>query len=301
MQIDHSKHFTQLMADLPRINWYPGHMHKAQKELRERSRDIHLAIEILDCRLPFSSSNPLLAQIFKDRPRLKLLNKSDLADPSITQQWQDHFRDNGDAVMLIAANKLAVKEQILEYLRGLQPADGSPLRSLIVGVPNVGKSTLLNRLAGRKVARTANEPAVTRSQQVIKICEAIRLIDSPGMLWPRLEHKHSGYRLACASAIKNTAFEYIDVALFLIANIESFYPGHIGRAFGLKAESSAKEPEVLLEELGAYWRLYSSAKNVDFERVARRVLLSFHGGELSGLTLERPDTVVSELSNDLDA
>ena len=269
-------------------------MHKAQKELRQRCKDIHVAIEILDSRILHSSSNPLIAQIFADRPRVKLLNKTDLAEPKITQAWQQVYEARGDTCLQIRADKLASEGRLISELEKFAPLDGSPLRCLIVGIPNVGKSTLLNKLAGRKVARTANEPAVTRSQQVIRISDKIRLIDTPGLLWPKLESPFAAYRLAAVSAIKNTAYEYIDVALFVIGSIELLYPGSIAKHFKLARAQNHREPEQILELLGKHWAFRSSGGQVDFERAARKLMLAFHGGELAGYSLESTDMISAE-------
>ncbi len=220
------------------INWFPGHMNKAIREIREILPKVDLVIEVLDARLPYSSSNPVIAQFCSDKPSLKLLTKSDLADPIITEQWLAYFRQQSQT------QALAITSEKPEQIRGLigdikQMLAGKEdklgnLTALITGIPNVGKSTLINTLAGKQIAKAANEPAVTQGQQRIDLRNGLILIDSPGILWPKIENPKSGYRLALAGSIKNTAMNHEDVACFGAEFFLKHYPDLMKKRFKLE-------------------------------------------------------------------
>ena len=188
------------------INWYPGHMHKAKKEIREQIPKMDLIIEVLDARIPFSSENPMVPSLRGNTPCIKILNKTDLADPEVTERWVNHINNTSGMKAIVVNQKQPEKiRQILDMAPAMVPErnlDIKPLRALILGIPNVGKSTTINTLANRIVAKTGNEPAVTKQQQRIKLPNNIVLLDTPGFLWPKLEPEACGYRLAATGAIK---------------------------------------------------------------------------------------------------
>jgi ribosome biogenesis GTPase A len=188
------------------IQWYPGHMHKAAKEVRKRLPSIDLIIEVLDARIPFSSENPMIHELRQDKPCLKVLSKSDLADPRMTMLWQQHMeQERGVKTLAITTEAPEKMRQLMGLCARLVPrseTDPRPVHALIMGIPNVGKSTLINTLAGRSIARTGNEPAVTKSQQRIELADDLVLFDTPGMLWPNVENRNSCYRLAATGAVK---------------------------------------------------------------------------------------------------
>ncbi|MDK9760255.1 ribosome biogenesis GTPase YlqF, partial [Vibrio sp. D173a] len=182
------------------IQWFPGHMHKARKEIEEVIPKVDVIIEVLDARIPFSSENPMIAEIKAGKPVVKVLNKRDLADPELTQMWIEHFeKEQGvKAIAITTSNKEEVNH-IMELVRKLAPHReeiGKNIRTMIMGIPNVGKSTIINCLAGRTIAVTGNQPAVTRRQQRINLQNGVVLSDTPGILWPKVENPHSGFRLA---------------------------------------------------------------------------------------------------------
>ena len=191
------------------IHWYPGHMHKAIREMTKILPDVDLVIELLDARLPASSQNPLIMALRGNKPSIKILSKSDLADPETTSLWQAHFEQDTSVKTLQTTLDLNGKPQkIVRLCQALVPSRVKANLNMLVmvtGIPNVGKSTLINALAGRKVAKTGNEPAITKGQQRIKLGQGIMLLDTPGILWPKIENENSGYRLAASGAIKDTA------------------------------------------------------------------------------------------------
>ena len=200
------------------IQWFPGHMHKARVQMAEILPKVDLVIELLDARIPYSSENPLLAELRGEKPCLKVLSKNDLADPKLTSRWRTHLeQQRAVRARAVTTNEVKQIRQLTEVCLNMFPdrrGIGKQITAMIVGVPNVGKSTLVNILAGRKIARTGNEPAVTKGQQRIKVGDGLLLLDTPGLLWPNVENEKSGYRLATVGSIKDTAMEYEDVAFF---------------------------------------------------------------------------------------
>ena len=198
------------------IQWFPGHMHKARLEIQATLPKVDLVIEVLDARIPFSSENPMLAELRGELPCLKVLAKSDLADPVMTEIWLDHLeKADGIRARDVTTENIPTIRRLIQVIGNMMPhKDGKTITTMIVGIPNVGKSTIINILAGKKVAKTGNEPAVTKGQQRINIGQGITLFDTPGVLWPNVENVNSGYRLAVIGSIKETAMDYADVAFF---------------------------------------------------------------------------------------
>ena len=220
------------------IQWFPGHMNKARKKIAEAMPEIDLVIEVLDARLPFSSTNPMVDELRGDKPCIKILNKSDLADPKVTQDWVKYFsqQHNTQAMPLVAEDKKQVKKvvQLCKKIGHKRTEKKLAIRVMIMGIPNVGKSTLINALAGRQIARTGNEPAVTKANQMIDLKNGIVLSDTPGILWPKFENELSGYRLAASGAVKDTAIEYTDVAQFALGYLLERYQQPLMTRFKMK-------------------------------------------------------------------
>jgi ribosome biogenesis GTPase A len=279
------------------IQWYPGHMHKASKELKKILSTVDLFIEVLDARIPFSSENPMLAEIRGDKPCIKILNKSDMADAEKTQQWQDYFEQEKNVKTLaLTAQEPDRAEDILELCHKMLPGKSDSVKNiqaLIMGIPNVGKSTLINTLAGRQIAKTGNEPAVTKLQQRIKLDRGIVLVDTPGMLWANLENPHTGYRLAVTGAIKETAFDNVDIAYYAIDYFKKHYPELIKKRYEL-AELVGNELE-MLEVIGAKRGCLRAGGQVDLERISKILLTEFRSMMLGPITLEIPDMMEKEL------
>jgi len=289
-----------------KIQWYPGHMHKAQKEIREVLSGIDVAIEVLDARIPFSSQNPLLAEILKNRPRLRLLNKADLADAATTDIWQTELTEDTATRVLVTTlddenvwREIPVMCQQLTAKRRELTASKRPVHALITGIPNVGKSTIINRLAGRTVARTGNEPAITKAQQRIDIGQGVVLRDTPGVLWPNLENRAGGYRLAITGAIRDTAIDSADVATFAAEFLLQAYPSRLQDRYQYDDVENA-DPIPLLEHIGRLRGCLTGGALVDFDRVARLLLTDIRSGQLGPLSFETPAMMDTEVKIMLD-
>lgn len=281
-----------------KIQWFPGHMHKAGKEIKEILPDIDLLIEILDARLPFSSANPLLSDLRGNKPCIKILNKSDLADPIRTQQWQEFLeREDGVKTLALTAIQTDKVDTVIDLCRKLIPhkATGTKvIHVLIMGIPNVGKSTLINALAGRTIAKTGNEPAVTKRQQRIDLRNGIILCDTPGMLWPNLENQNTGYRLATTGAIKDTALKHDDVASFAGEFFLQHYPDSLKQRYQL--ETLPATDYELLQLIGKKRGCLRSGGHIDMDKVAKILLSEIRDGLLGRITLETPDMMQTELA-----
>lgn len=279
------------------IQWYPGHMHKAQKEVREIFNQVDVFIEVLDARIPFSSQNPMIEEIRGDKPTIKILSKTDLADPEITETWQQHFEKESSVKTLAFNPQMADKrEQLLSLIKKMVPEKTNSVKTihvLIIGIPNVGKSTLINHITGRTIAKTGNEPAVTKRQQRIKLEENITLIDTPGMLWPNIENENSGYRLAITGGIKETAFELPDIASYAAEYMLKTYPEALKERFNIK-ELPESDYDFLLE-VGRQRGSLRGGGQVDLDKVSRILVMEFRDNTLGHLSLETPEMMEQEL------
>ena len=280
------------------IQWFPGHMHKAAKAVRETLPTVDVLIEVLDARIPFSSQNPMIAEIMGNKPCIKLLNKSDLADSVLTEIWQQHMEQSSN-IRTLATNvkSTASLRQITDLCHKLIPNKGGEddfrnIHAMIIGIPNVGKSTLINSLAGRTIAKTGNEPAVTKHQQRIKLEHGITLIDTPGMMWPKIEHENSGYRLAFTGAIKETATDNTDVAFSAAEYLLEVYPERLVERY--KLDNVPESPVELIESLGRLRGCLRSGGGVLLEKASNILISEFRSGILGPITLEDPARVETE-------
>ena len=281
------------------INWYPGHMHKARREIKDALPEIDVVIEMLDARLPFSSANPVLGKLARHKPTLKLLSKSDLADSAITEEWLAFFNEqaNTSALPIVTSDpKTLLPIARLCQQLGSQVRESRSVKALVIGIPNVGKSTLINSLAGRKIAKVGNEPAVTKRQQRIQVGERLQITDTPGVLWPRIENKNSAYRLAASGAIRNTAMDYEDVGLWAAESLLLRYPNAIMARYKLKQlpETGA----LLLAQIAARRGGLRAGGTVDLHRASEVLLHDLRGGQLGRLSLERPLDIPLELATE---
>ncbi len=281
------------------IEWYPGHMAKAKRQIAEYMPKIDVVIEVLDARLPVSSSNPVLEKLRGHKPCIKVLNKSDLADPDVTELWVRHFnRIQGVKALPIEAPRRATVSQITKLCRKLVPHRGVPgktLRAMVVGIPNVGKSTLINTLAGKKIARVGDKPAITTCPQQIDLRNGIHLADTPGMLWPDIRNPQSGYRLAASGAIGDGAMDYVDVARFAADLLLLRYPEQLATRFKL-----AKLPETAEGVIAAVGRkrgCLMTGGEIDEQRASEILLRELRAGTIARISLELPEDFIGEVDD----
>ena len=279
------------------IQWFPGHMASARKKAAEAMAMTDVVIEVVDARLPEASSNPMIAELrrFRNRPCLKLLNKSDLADPEATRAWMDFYnRQPGVKAVAISAKSPAEVARVPALCRQLAPHrdDGTkPLRMMIMGIPNVGKSTLMNALLKRKVAKVGDEPAVTKHQQTIDLGPGMTLTDTPGMMWPKIDYDADGYMLAASHAIGRNAVIDEEVAAFLGEILIARYPAQLVARYRLDAASvQAMDGSDLVESVGRRRGCLVKGGGLDLEKAAQILLQDYRDGALGRISLETPDT-----------
>ncbi|MEK4461237.1 ribosome biogenesis GTPase YlqF [Paenibacillus sp. FSL H8-0315] len=284
------------------IHWFPGHMTKARRQIEDKLKLIDVVIELLDSRLPLSSRNPMIDDILRDKPRLIILNKADLADPEITRKWLAYFKEQGHVAHPVDAStgtgvkeipeqvKLLLKEKIdRQIARGMNPR---AMRALIVGIPNVGKSTLINRMAGKSIAATGDRPGVTKGQQWIKTGGNLELLDTPGILWPKFEDQDVGYRLAVTGAIKEEILNIEDIAFYAVKYLVKDYGTRFQERFGIeKLPEDLENPDeivAVMEAVGRKRGCLISGGRVDLEKASRALLHELRAGKLGRFTLETP-------------
>ena len=277
------------------IQWYPGHMHKASKEFRKILPQVDLVIEVLDARLPGSSENPMLAELRRGKPCIKLLNKSDLSDQARLAPWIASLESQNLVKTLVCSindNAIGGLPALCRSLVPRRDNRSTMIYAMIAGIPNVGKSTLINRLADRKIAKTGNEAALTRMQQRIEISPELTLIDTPGMLWPNIENEASGYRLAATGAIRDTALELQEVASFIAEFMLKTYPERIIQRYDI--EPLPRTEIELLEAIARQRGCIVSGGRVDLEKVSRLLINELRSGDLGGICMETPEEFARE-------
>jgi ribosome biogenesis GTPase A len=286
------------------IQWFPGHMHLTRKAIEERIKDIDVVIEMLDARLPGSSANPMLAQLIQGKPGLKVLSKQDLADAQRTQLWLDHYNamPNVRAIGL-DTSMVSPAKALIDACHQLAPNRGGmakPMRVLICGIPNVGKSTLINTLKGKRAAKTGDEAGVTKLEQRITLADDFYLYDTPGVLWPRIIVEKSGYNLAASGAIGVNAFDDEEVALEVLHYLIANYPEAITARYKIQNVSEHTD-ETLLEAIARYRGAIQSGGRVNTTKAAEIVIHDFRSAALGRLTLETPNEFAQWLASGLKA
>lgn len=278
------------------INWYPGHMKKTIEDIEKKLKLVDFVIEIIDSRIPFSSRNPLFDDLFKNKKRLLIFNKSDLSDPKLNEEWMEKITDENNFSLSYNAMKpnvnLVVKkseelmaDEIKKYEdKGLNKG---PLRAMIVGIPNSGKSTFINSISGTKSARTGNRPGVTKTNQWIKIHSKLHLLDTPGVLWPKFEEK-VGLNLAFTGAIKDEIMDRETLALKLIGKLKKIAPAALEERYKL-SNIEDKEAIEIMDEIGKNRGALMRGGLIDYEKVSGIILDEFRKGTLGRITLEEPN------------
>lgn len=278
------------------INWYPGHMKKTIEDIEKKLKLVDFVIEIIDSRIPFSSRNPLFDDLFKNKKRLLIFNKSDLSDPKLNEEWMEKITDENNFAISYNAMKpnvnLVVKkseelmaDEIKKYEdKGLNKG---PLRAMIVGIPNSGKSTFINSISGTKSARTGNRPGVTKTNQWIKIHSKLHLLDTPGVLWPKFEEK-VGLNLAFTGAIKDEIMDIETLALKLIGKLKKIAPAALEERYKL-SNIEDKEAIEIMDEIGKNRGALMRGGLIDYEKVSGIILDEFRKGTLGRITLEEPN------------
>ena len=279
------------------VQWYPGHMTKAKRAMQEDIKLVDLVIELVDARSPLSSRNPDIDTLGKNKARLILLNKADLADPAANQAWTGYFEKKGYTVVRIDARRkadlkpiqaavmTACKEKIeRDRRRGIK---NRPVRAMVVGIPNVGKSTFINSYAGRACAKTGNKPGVTRGNQWIRLNKEVELLDTPGILWPKFEDQQVGIRLALLGSVKDDILNSDELAVELLKRLRAAYPEALSERYG-EAVLAGSEAEALMEIARARNCILKGGEP-DYSRAAKLLIDDFRGGRLGRITLELPE------------
>jgi ribosome biogenesis GTPase A len=276
------------------IQWYPGHMTSAKKKAAETMASIDVVIEVLDARLPEASTNPIVRELrlFRQRPCLKVLNKADLADPEATKAWIDYYNKQ-DGVKAIALSSKSHGEvaRIPAFCQRLAPHRNDnikQLRMMIMGIPNVGKSTLMNALVKRKIAKVGDEPAVTKSQQIHQISVRQSIIDTPGLMWPKIEHPSDGLMLAASHAVGRNAIIDEEVAVFLAGLLLVRYPALLAERYGFSVEGI--DAVAVVEGVAKRRALLMRGGEPDFEKASIVLLQDYRDGKLGRISLETPET-----------
>lgn len=273
------------------INWYPGHMKKTRELIQENLKLVDLVIEVIDARIPISSRNPIIDDLVKNKQRIIVLNKSDLSDESANADWAEELRKDGSIVLQMNCMSGQGTNQLFKVLTRLQDEKNKdqirkkPLRMMIVGVPNVGKSSLINRMTGKKSAKTGDRPGVTKGKQWLTLENGMQLLDTPGILWPKFEDPEVGLNLAFCGSIKDEILDMATLALELIKVLTADYPKLLMERY--KLESLSGDGLQNMEAIALKRGFILSGKRIDYERCAKTVLDEFRGGIIGRITLEK--------------
>ncbi len=286
------------------IQWFPGHMAKARREITEKLKLIDIVFELTDARIPSSSRNPMIDEIIKQKPRIVLLNKADMADEKSTEEWVRYYEKKGTAaipvnsqsgegftLILPKAKELLSEKFNKMRARGIRPR---AIRAMVVGIPNSGKSTFINRLAKKNVAKTGNIPGVTKAQQWIKIGKEMELLDTPGILWPKFEDKTVGLNLALTGAIKDTILDLQEIAVYALRILIAEYPDRLKKRYGL--EEIPEDIVGIFDEIGRKRGCIVSGGNIDYDQTAEVIIRDIRSLKLGRITFEHPPLSEEEIN-----
>ncbi|EKF37442.1 ribosome biogenesis GTPase YlqF [Bacillus xiamenensis] len=280
------------------IQWFPGHMAKARREVTEKLKLIDIVFELTDARIPMSSRNPMIEEILQNKPKIMLLNKADKADPRMTKEWQAHFEKQG--VRSLAINSvdgqglnqiITISKEILKEKFDRMKAKGvkpRAIRALIIGIPNVGKSTLINRLAKRNIAKTGDRPGITTSQQWVKVGKELELLDTPGILWPKFEDEQVGLRLAVTGAIKDSIINLQDVAVYALRFLEEHYPERLKKRYDLA--DIPEDTVELFDAIGTKRGCLMSGGFINYDKTTEIIIRDIRTEKFGPLTFEKPES-----------
>lgn len=279
------------------IQWFPGHMAKARREVQEKLKLVDIIFELIDARLPLSSRNPMIDQVINQKPRLLILNKADMADETETKKWVQYFARQGHTAVAInslegkglqkvtkAAQEILADKWERMKAKGMKPR---AIRAMIVGIPNVGKSTLINRLAKKNIAKTGNMPGVTKSQQWIKVGKDIELLDTPGILWPKFEDQEVGLKLALTGAIKDTIINMEDLAVYGLQFLSIHYPNRMEERYGLTAIH--EQLVDTFDHIGKRRKVFGQGGEIDYDQVAEIVVRDIRNQHFGKITFDIVD------------
>lgn len=280
------------------INWYPGHMKKTKELIQKNLKLVDVVVELLDARIPISSRNPQIDELVGQKPRVVLLNKYDLCDQRILKDWIQYYKDRG--IVAIPINSISgdgvktllkqVKVETKPLVDKMKSQGRVPraIRMMIVGIPNVGKSSLINKLVGKKAAKTGNKPGVTKGKQWIRVRDDIELFDTPGILWPKIDDQESGLNLAFTGAINDETLIIEDIGFYLVKRIAEKYPDVMVKRYKLEMDFEEVETIEIVDAIAKFKNFYDRSKDVDYNRVAKLVINDFRSGRLGHITLEQP-------------
>ncbi len=277
---------------MDKINWYPGHMKKTRELIQDNLKMVDAVIEVVDARIPVSGRNPILEELIYKKARIVILNKSDLADGKVSLMWEEHFKRQGFHVLSMNCMSGDGAARLLKLLTGIQEEKNKdsirkkPLRLMIVGVPNVGKSSLINRLTGKKSAKTGNKPGVTKGKQWLNLGDNMQLLDTPGILWPKFEDPKAGVNLAFCGSIKDEILDIATLALELITYLMDAYPQNLRDRY--KLEELGETPLETMELIAGKRGFIMAGKKIDYERTGRTLMDEFRAGLMGRITLEKP-------------
>ncbi|HEY4600144.1 MAG TPA: ribosome biogenesis GTPase YlqF [Cerasibacillus sp.] len=279
------------------IQWFPGHMAKAKREVQEKLKLVDFVMELVDARAPQSSQNPLLRDILQEKPKMVILMKKDLADDQQTKKWLHYFSSKHTPAVAINVNHKPDIQKVIELAKSLgqknleklqkRGVQTRPARAMIIGIPNVGKSTLINRLANKKIAKTGDRPGITKHQTWIKVKSDFELLDTPGILWPKFEDQTVGYRLAAIGTIKDHLLSLQDIAAFVMTYLQDQYPSLIKQRYGIDADM--EDMWDVFERIGKKQGALESGGHVNFDRVAEIVLNDLRTGRIGKITFEQAE------------